>query len=70
MNSQVIDHDFYEDLELIAGFQLFLGKIFRINDAVLKTSENNYSKDLDLSFSELIKVIDFIRILRENSEQN
>ena len=70
MNSQVIDHDFYEDLELIAGFQLFLGKIFRINDAVLKTSENIYSKDLDLSFSELIKVIDFIRILRENSEQN
>ena len=29
-----------------------------------------FVKDLDLSFSELIKVTDFIRILRENSENN
>ena len=44
------------NIEKIYNYQQLLTKVF--------------VKDLNLSFSELIKVTDFIRSLRENSENN
>jgi len=53
-------------ISLSANGQRKIEKIFAYQKKVTEV----FVKDLDLSFSELIKVTDFIRILRENSENN
>jgi len=53
-------------ISLSANGQRKIEKIYTYQKKVTEV----FVKDLDLSFSELIKVTDFIRILRENSENN
>jgi DNA-binding MarR family transcriptional regulator len=53
-------------ISLSAKGQKKIEKIYTYQKKVTEV----FVKDLDLSFSELIKVTDFIRILRENSENN